>query len=91
MPPWKKLWVRGNYNLYVYMALFFLAFCFLSCLNFALSLSSRVFAFEGGTALAAGEVLVYTRRLRLPSVSAAAGVATFTFQQLCKNTPMGER
>lgn len=41
------------------------------------------------TILEPGQVLVYTRKLNLPSVSTTAGIASFTFRQLCKDTPMG--
>jgi len=43
----------------------------------------------GDANLEPGQVLVYTRKLLLPSVAKEKGVAFFTFNQLCKNTPMG--
>jgi len=43
----------------------------------------------GSSPLAPGHVFVYTRKLNLPSVSPSTGVASFTFPQLCKDTPMG--
>jgi len=43
----------------------------------------------GASTLEPGHVFVYTRKLPLPSVSTVLGVASFTFRQLCKDTPMG--
>lgn len=43
----------------------------------------------GDAKLEPGHVFVYTRKLNLPSISHSAGVALFSFRQLCKDTPMG--